>query len=384
MITFERSALADDGLWLLAADRLDRLPAELSVSHGAALVATSGQAKRAAIKAGHEAAQRAVGLGPSEPAFRSLVGMLSDSLRPALFRGAHLKDPTSITDYTLFCFESKVTEGNGRREVTWSYLVRADQVGARPVSWELLANIEPDIPHPKAPHPASMSDATSAAEAAAGKDATDRRRALEEWLSTARTQLEQLPNDLTDEIADKDQRINTRNRIKSAVSERLKELGWATNLDVGDVELVGWAHVTGSRVPPDPTEKDSELIAMTHVAALLRDQGWAVADVHTEKPGPGFDLHALKGRNQRCVEVKGVQSAASSTGVTLTGNELAKAGLLGDDYWLYVVDGCGDGTGALYAAYQNPVLVFADATRDVPILHINGSDLKRASEELVG
>ena len=384
MIRFERSALADEGLWLLAADRLKRLPEELSTEHKAALVATSGQAKRAAIDTGQELAQRAVGLGPSEPAFRSLVGMLSDILRPALFRGGHLKDPTSITDYSLFCFEINVSEGNGRREVTWSYLVRVDQVGARPVSWELLANIEPDIQHPKARHPASTSDARSAAEGAAEKDATDRRRALDEWLTMARTQLEQLPNDLTDEINDKDQRIKARNWIKSAVSERVKELGRATSLDVGNVELVGWAHVTGCSVPPDPTEKDSELIAMTHVAALLRDQGWAVADVHTEKPGPGFDLQVRKGKNQRCVEVKGVWGAASSTGVTLTGNELAKAGLLGDEYWLYVVDGCSDGKGVLYAAYQNPASVFADAARDVPILHINGSDLKQAREELIG
>ncbi len=102
-----------------------------------------------------------------------------------------------------------------------------------------------------------------------------------------------------------------------------------------------------------------------------------MADVHTE--GRGYDVHARKGRDQRCAEVKGVWDSASSRGITLTGNELAKAGLLGDEYWLYVVDQCSDG-GSLYAAYQNPAIVFAEATRDVAVLKIAGSALKAAKE----
>ncbi len=102
-----------------------------------------------------------------------------------------------------------------------------------------------------------------------------------------------------------------------------------------------------------------------------------MADVHTE--GRGYDVHARKGREQRCVEVKGVWESAASRGVTLTGNELAKAGLLGEDYWLYVVDDCAGG-GVLFAAYQDPASVFADATQDVPVLKIAGSALKAAKE----
>lgn len=383
LVSFERSALADEGLWLLGAEALPALPGDFAAAGSPVLVATSGEAKRAAISAGRTAAQRAVGLGPSEPAFRSLVDSLCDRLRPALFRGGHLVDPTSITNYSLFCFESDVSEGGGRRTVTWSYLVRVDQVGARPVSWELLANLEPGVVAAKAPHPASLSDGRAAAEASTTKDAAARRGALREWLSGARTQLEQLPNDLTDEIEDKDLRILARKRIKAAISERVQELTQATELEIGELRAVGWAHVTAEGVPPEPTEKDGEVVAMVHVANLLREQGWAVADVHAEKPGPGFDLQARKGRSQQCVEVKGVWEAASTTGVTLTGNELAKAGLLGQEYWLYVVDQCRDGHGTLYAAYQNPATVFADATRDVPLLHINGSDLKQAREAQV-
>jgi hypothetical protein len=64
----------------------------------------------------------------------------------------------------------------------------------------------------------------------------------------------------------------------------------------------------------------------------------------------------------------------------LTGNELAKAGLLGEDYWLFVVDNCHDSYGTLFAAYPNPAALFADAARDKAILHIKGSDLKAAKE----
>lgn len=379
LIRFERSALADEGLWLLAAKAIVDVPKEFSRSVPI-LVATSGDAKRRAVEAGQVAAQPALGLGPSDPSFRALVHAISDQLRPSLFRGGHLVDPTSITDYELFCYETPVSEGGGRRDVTWSYLVRVDETGARVVSWELLANLEPGAPEPRTPHPANVTDGTVAADAAARKDMAQREASLAEWLAGAKRQLEQLPNDLTDEIIDKGKRIAARSRIKVAVGHRVEELQRATEIEIGDIRQVGWAHISATGVPPDPTEKDSEMVAMTHVTKLLRDQGWAVADVHTERPGTGFDLHARKGRNQRCVEVKGVWSTASSAGVTLTGNELAKAGLLAADYWLYVIDQCQKGSGSLYAAYQNPALVFADAARDVAVLHINGSALKQAKE----
>ena len=34
---------------------------------------------------------------------------------------------------------------------------------------------------------------------------------------------------------------------------------------------------------------------MAHVTALLRRDGWAVADRHSERPGPGYDLEAREG-----------------------------------------------------------------------------------------
>ncbi len=62
--------------------------------------------------------------------------------------------------------------------------------------------------------------------------------------------------------------------------------------------------------------------------------------------------------------------------IRLTGGEIAKAGLLGTDYWLYVIEQCNDGAGTLFAAYQDPASTFAGLTQDLPIFKIKGSDLK--------
>ena len=382
LVHAESSALADEGLWLVSAASLGMLPGDFGTPPGSrALVATSGTAIREAIKSGRSAAARAVSLGPADPPFQSLVKAVGDHLRPVLWRGGTVEDPTSVTDYDLVCFETKVTEGGGRRETTWSYLVRVDDVGAKPVNWELLSNLRATDRRPRALHPAHAADAETAAGAAATDDGVRRRNALDAWLASAGRQLERLPGDLTDDIRDRSVRLATQQRLQRAVQDRLAVLRAAAAIEVGEIRRVGWAHVVGTGVPQDPTEKDSETIAMAHVTALLRRDGWAVADRHSERPGPGYDLEARKGRLQRCVEVKGVWRSAASSGVSVTGNELAKAAILGDDYWLYVTDQCRDGTGTLYAAYRNPASVFADAAKDVPVLHIAGSELKAAKEE---
>jgi Protein NO VEIN, C-terminal len=131
-------------------------------------------------------------------------------------------------------------------------------------------------------------------------------------------------------------------------------------------------------VPPEPTEADSEEIAMRLVAAELRNDGWAVSDVHKE--GRGYDLYAVRGRAQRCVEVKGVWNSASSSGVRLTGDELLIARQMARDYWLYVGDECSQG-GAIYCVYQDPVQLLGDLIRDVALVRIPGSALKPGRHE---
>lgn len=376
LLAVEQAALADHGLWYLTPGNLT-FPEDLKPDEQThkTLVATSGSAKKDAVESGQGRAAAAVTLGPSEPPFRALAHATSDRLRPAIYQGALLADPTAVTDYELHAYEVEANEGSGRSENTWSYLVKVDATGARTVAWEILANLEPAQGAAGSPHPASITNAEHAAEQALERDKQNRMVALNEWLTGARSQLRRLPNDLSDDIADRDERQATRARLNAAVDERIAELEAAVSLQTGAPSRIGWAKIIGTGVPLEPTEKDSENIGTALVVALLNDQGYKVADVHTE--GRGYDLHARKGREQRCVEVKGVWESASSRGVTLTGNELAKAGLLGDDYWLYVVDQC-DAGGTLYAAYQNPAIVFVGATKDVPVLRITGSELKAA------
>jgi superfamily II DNA or RNA helicase len=380
LIKVTRSAMADEGLWLLSPGRLSPLLHQLSW-RDPVLIATSGQAKQVATDSGNAAAARVIALGPAEAPFRELANVCAAELRPALWRGGHLIDPTIVTDYDLFVYEALADEGNGRRQIRLSYLIRADATGARTVPWELLANLEAAEPEPRAMHPGRAALAAAHAEVALGEDIALRQRALDDWLMDARNQLNHLPNELTDEMSDTAARKAARQRIETAVHERIRELESAVELLPGELVRVGWAHVSGQGTPPDPTEKDSEQIAMAHVTTVLIDDGWHVADVHLE--GKGFDLYARRGRAQRCVEVKGVWESASTRGIDLTGHELEKAGLLGEDYWLYVVDNCHDSAGSLYAAYLNPAALFADVAHDKAILHIKGSDLKAAKEASV-
>lgn len=374
-ITVTRSAVADEGLWLVGPGHLSILPQLWGSTP--VLVATSGRAKQAAMDAGHAEAARAIALGPAEPLFRQVIDLCSEYLRPVLWRGGHLIDPTTVTNYELFVYEA--TE-NGRRygPNLFSYLVRVDATGARVVPWNLLANLEAGDVRPKHLHPGHSAQAFEQANLAISRDLAHRKQMTTEWMGEIKNQLSHVPNDLTDHITDASDRKAARRRIEDAIQERIAELEDAVQGAPQPLALVGWAHVSGLGVPPDATEADSETIAMAHVANVMSGDGWQVSDVHLE--GKGFDLYARKGRWQRCVEVKGVWENATAQGIDLTGNELTKAGLLGDDYWLYVVDNCRDNVGTLYAAYQNPAVLFADAVKDKPILHINGSYLKSAKE----
>ena len=384
LIQLSRSTVADTGLWHVKPDRLAPLP--FSPADGA-LIATSGDAKRAAVRDGATSAEHAIPLGPIDEAFRALVTAASDQLEPDLYQGGGLHDPTAVTDYQLYCFTAAVHQGRTpthldvwRHTTHWSYLVKVDATGTRIVPWETLANLEaPAEATPRTQHPADTTNAETQARQAANRDATDRRADLDDWLTQARTQLLKLPNDLTDDIADTDERTTARLHINEAIKERTATLEAAAEFAVGAIELVGWAHIAATAAPDsDDEDANSEIVSMQHVTQLLRNDGWAVSDVHTERVG--YDLKATRGSAFRAVEVKGLKGSASSSGIVVTGAELATAGMHGSDYWLYVVDHCVDGTGQLYAAWPDPATVFAGATKDIPVLRINGSDLAAAKE----
>ena len=366
-----------DGIFLLHAAPGDLLPAELGGA-ARAVVATSAAAVDRAIKQGSAVTDVTV-VGPGEPAFRALVVGAQHRLRPRLFQGGTLSDPTTSTGYDIACYEAEVSEG--KRRTVWLFLVRVDDTGARVIRWESLANLVPSGEPGWALHPARAADADAAARDAAYAQQADRMSALAEWLSAARHDLERLPDALTSEVADSAKRGAERRRLEAAVAGNLADLQQMATVHVGEVRRIGWSHVTPAGPPPDPAEKDSEDISMRLVARTLRSGGWGVADVHAENRG--YDLLAIKGRRQLCIEVKGVWQSASASGVVLTGNELLIAGQMGRDYWLWVVDRCFNGTGKTFGVYADPAAEFAGLTKDQTLVRVPGSVLKAARQEVV-
>lgn len=344
----------------------------------AAVVATSGAALIAARKASADVSE-VISLGPSDPPFRSLITLCAERLATAMFRGGTLVDESSTTDYDLFCYRSDISEAGGKRKGTWSCLIRVDAAGARPVRWELLANLRPAAGPGGPPHPARLADAHGRATSAAHDEQERRARALDAWLAVADRELKRLPDQLTDGIRDRTARIAERRRLESTTARRLADLREMSQVTIAEPRQLSWAHVSAAAPTPQPTEKDSERISMTHVAQVLRDQGFAVADVHAEDRG--YDLHASRGREQRLVEVKGVWQAASSQGISMTGNEVLIATQHGREYVLYVVDQCKGGAGVLYGIYPDPARIFAEMSAGTVIVHVPGSALKAARDK---
>jgi superfamily II DNA or RNA helicase len=377
IVKAKSSAGVEGGLFRLAGTDRMRLPKHLPATDpdGRTLVATLGTLKMAAVKAGSVGASRAIDLSPATDAFRSLVGSTLDLLRPSLFRGGVLEDATSVTDYSLFVFEVPVSEGT--RKVRWRHLIRVDATGAREVRFDLLNNLTSIVTSaPCGYHDGELLKAHTAAVTARDERRDLRERVLEQWHAAAATQLRDLPRTLSRDVQTAAERVEVRQRATRAVEARASALKAASDLTVSEPQMVGWCKVVAAGLPETPQEKDSERISMTHVKKLLTAAGWHVSDVSTELVG--YDLLARRGYVQRCVEVKGVWGAASSEGIRLTGGEFARAGILGDDYWLYVVDQCHDGAGTLATVIRNPAEAFAGQTRDVPVLAIPGTTLMAA------
>lgn len=359
-----------DGVYVLRGRGTSRLPATFGPGDEAT-VATSGAALERIIEAGGSTTN-VIPLGPAEPAFRDLVEAVRLSAEPSLLRGGALSDPTSITAYDIFAFVIEFQEGDSQRASEQRILVRCDASGARVIRWEKLADLTVADARDGGIHPAHAADADELASRHAHELAADRMQELSRWRETAERSLDRLPTDMTREIDDADHRRTERKRLSEMTSSRLAELRRLTEFTVRNVRRVGWARVLASGIPPEPTEKDSETIAMNTVAEHLRAAGWRIADVHTEDRG--YDLHATRGGQQRCVEVKGVWESASSEGVSLTGNEVLIASQLATDYWLYVVDRCHAG-GRIFGTYCDPANLFNGAMRALGTVHINGSDL---------
>lgn len=373
LVTVRPTAMGDE-VRLLSAPRL---PNALG-GESQALVAISGDALREAALAD----TRVLALGPGDPAFGALIDLAEDELAPDLYRGGAAEDPTSITAYDLYAYRAELTEADGRRRTQWACLVRVDATGkATAVRWESLANLVPTIEQGRAPHPARDLAAEDEARRLADKAKSESQSARTDWFSDARRDLANLPTDLTPANAfpNREERVALRTTLKAKTEARLAELERLSIVDISAPRLVARIHVAAAGVPATVEEKDSEAISMRLVAHTLALKGWVVSDVHRDNLG--YDLYARRGREHRLVEVKGVWGSASSTGVRLTGNEVLIATQHGKDYWLYVVDGCADGTGSVFGTYQNPVKVFeSDITADA-IFKVPGSSLARAADK---
>jgi superfamily II DNA or RNA helicase len=368
-----------EGIYQLSTIDGSLLSAELG-GRRRAVVATSGNAVTVALAAG-AVLTGVPTIGPGEPAFNSLVLAAQSRLAPDVFRGGTVADPTSIQDYGLFAFEAKVTEGGGKKHSPWTALIRVDEAGARPVRWEVLANLTESGGNSEGPmHPARLYDAQARAQQLLLEDQEKRKAAQIAWLQKAEKELRALPGRISQDVPERERRVETRSRVQRMVDERLAELRVLTDVVISGLRLTAHVLVRAQGIPAEPTEADSERIATKRVRDLLAADGWAVADVHTE--GRGYDLYATRGQMQRCIEVKGLWGSASSTGVRLTGNEILIATQQRGDYWLYVIDRCGEGQGLVFGVYRDPVSTFAGLIQQQAIFTIPGSALLDARDRV--
>lgn len=318
-----------------------------------------------------------VALGPGEQAFTDLIGIADHDLAADIYRAGAAEDPTSITSYDLYAFEATLVESGGQRTTAWAALVRVDDSGnAYPVRWETLANLVATTKPGGSAHPARLDAATAQADETAGKTVLEHQRVRSDWFARARHDLQDLPIALTIDIADKDERIALRQRLEQQSEARLAELEALSQVSISNPRLVARIRVHPAAAPATKEEKDSEWIAMKRVAAELQAEGWKVDDVSSQNRG--YDIHAVRGPQRRLVEVKGVWTSAAADGVRMTGNEVLMATQHRDEFWLYVVDNCQDGTGTLFGAYRDPATLFAGDMKGEAIFRVPGSSLVSA------
>lgn len=368
-----RPTAAGEGILLLKSRHA--LPTGLG-SGTEALVGTSADALRTSERSVD--LSNVFPLGPGEQAFGDLITLADEALAVDRYRSGAADDPTSVTAYDLYAFETLLSEGNGRRKTAWAALIRVNDNGQTyPARWETLANLVTSDQPGTSPHPAREGAAVAAARALADETVTNHQKVRSEWFAQAGKDLQGLPTNLTVDIADRSERIALRKRLDEQTVNRLAELEDMSRVTIGPPRLAARIRVHPAAIPPTVQEKDSEIVAMRHVQRLLAEEDWQVADVHADDRG--YDLHAVRGRERRLVEVKGVWDSAASVGIGMTGNEVLIATQHRNEYWLYVIDGCVDGTGRLFGSFRDPTTLFAGDIKGVALFRVPGSSLSRAA-----
>ncbi|MER6192591.1 helicase-related protein [Streptomyces cyaneofuscatus] len=348
----------------------------LSLGGGSeAHIATSGDAVREAE--GSIDVGDTITLGPGEPGFPDLIDLATRHLAEDLHQSGAAADPTSLTPYDLYAYEATLTESDGKRASMWASLIKVDDSGnARPVRWEVLANLVATDQSGTSPHPAREDRADAAAKNVAAETVADHRKVRSEWFAQARRDLTNLPLSLTESINNRNARLELRRQLQTRTTQRLEELERLSDVQLTQPKLVGRLRVLAAADVRAKAEIDAEVVSMRHIQHLLINDGWVVQDVHTESRG--YDLEARRNSQIRHIEVKGVLASAASEGIRMTGNEVLIATQHRKEYWLYVVDQCADGFGRFFGAYQDPATLFANDMVGSAIFRVPGSSLKNA------
>ncbi|WP_432983240.1 helicase-related protein [Dactylosporangium sp. CA-233914] len=371
------------GIRMLRAAGGERLPAALG-GRDAVYVAADGSSVRQAINDGATGLDDVIVLGPTEEAFQQLVSYALTVGEEDLVRGAALIDNASLTSYLLVLFDADIQLHDGASRTTRKapLLIRCSAGQALPVAWESLMVLrahaagDPSPSGPTSLAPATRHDATEAARTTLRAQVTSLIDERQAWIKAARVQLDATQYRFEESIADRavEERIALLDQFNVAKSQRLAVLNDIAQVNASAVRLVGWVSVTGGaradRLGYDP---DSEQVAISTVVAELEKLGFDVDDRQTA--GVGYDLFARHRttREQRLVEVKGLQGPLRA--VWLEQNEWAQAQQRGTDYWLYIVDSCAT-TPTVRLRQQNPAAVLGGPRR-IERFQIQLSELKR-------
>jgi hypothetical protein len=375
-------------LYQLQAASGTRLPQALG-GKASALIAASMDALINARREGADLSQ-AIVLGPAEAPYRALVESIVQDAGDDLAAGAILNDPSALTPYELFVYEAAVVKRQSGRALKTAHpvLVRVDGVGARTVAWQSVAHLAAEgAGTAPAPHfgsgPQSEADVEVGAEI--GRVAERVQADLRDWVDKVTAQLDRLQ----DEVVEPFQGLPVGERrarysaVARAIAERKRQVVESAEISVQPPRLVGRVYVraaapvlgqSSNLKDRELSTTDSEMISMRFCQKLLEEEGFDVDDVH--QSGCGYDLHAQRNYEQRCIEVKGLQEGIAP-GITLESSEWLMAQQYRDDYWVYVVVDCSTEP-KLFGVYRNPVSLFGDEKQLIQRFHIAASTLRRA------
>lgn len=367
------------GIRTVAANGL--LPPALGGAHER-LVAADGASVRRAINEGAEDLDQVVVLGPTEEPFAELVDLAVQTGDVELIRGTVLVDTASLTSYTLLIYDAEVEVHDGvrRQRRKTPLLIRFSGAGAFEAAWESLMPLRGATAgetSAKGLTPAMRSEGLAEASRALGREVAKARAEREAWVEQARRQLDEVEYRYLGELEELPYALR-RERMalfETLKRQRLDQLGDIAKVTPSAPRLVGWAQVLGGALPSElGYDPDSEALAVATVLQELERLGFDVDDRQTA--GVGYDLLARHRvtREQRLVEVKGLQGGLEP--VWLEQHEWAQAQQRGQDYWLYVVVGCAT-TPTVAVRAQDPASQLSNGPRRIERFQIKLTDLRR-------